>query len=318
MNSHNLFERYITMSVLRFLGFFVCFSMALSLVSYSYAQDNIEVVSGSDASSPDNSSLENSDEPMPKSSTASGTISAPSAIAEPEINDDFFDANDLVPQGEMARSSPVKVNPRTQPASKYIIVTKNHDAGSRDALLVSAERAMKLGRYDSSLQLFDDLYEANKKDSRVLMGRAVVLQQLGRFDEAMGMYEKLSKIEPDNVEVKVNMLGLLSTRYPSVALRRLLDLHEKNRSNVGLTAQIAIAYANIGDSKSALKYLGAAASMEPNNANHLFNMAVIADRAGDLKAAASYYEKALEVDTIHGAGRSIPRESVYERLAQIR
>ncbi len=309
------------MSVLRVFGFFVCFTVAIPSAYSAFAQDDggaIGTVDSSSIISPDDAYLENADDDVPVASNSSGTISAPSAIAEPEINDDFFDANDLVPQGEMVRSAPVKVNPRTQPASKYIIVSKNHEAGSKDAQLVSAERAMQLGRYDSALQLFDNLYDINKKDSRILMGRAVVLQKLGRFDEAMGMYEKLSKIEPDNIDVKVNMLGLLSTRYPSVALRRLLDLHEKNRSNVALTAQIAIAYAKIGDAESALKYLGAAASMEPNNANHLFNMAVIADRSGDLKTAASYYEKALEVDTIHGAGRSIPRDSVYERLAQIR
>ncbi len=310
------------MSVLRvFSAFLLCFFVTGFSIYSVFAQENvtnIEEVSDSDVDFPDESTLDNSSDQPFVPSNSSGTISAPSAIAEPEINDDFFDANDLVPQGEMRSSAPIKVNPRTQPASKYVIVTKNHDAGSKDAQLISAERAMKLGRYDSALQLFDALYEINKRDSRVLMGRAVVLQKLGRFDEAMGVYEKLSKIEPDNLDVKINMLGLLSTRYPSVALRRLLDLHEKNRSNVGLMAQIAIAYANIGDSESALKYLGSAASMEPDNANHLYNMAVIADRSGDFKTAISYYEKALEVDTVHGAGRSIPRDVVYERLAQIR
>ena len=47
-------------------------------------------------------------------------------------------------------------------------------------------------------------------------------------------------------------------------------------------------------------------------------MAVIADRAGRTDEAIKYYEKALEVDTIHAGGRTIPRESVYERLARIR
>ena len=230
----------------------------------------------------------------------------------------FFDAENLVPQGEMAGDGPVNVNPMTQPASKYIVVTKNHDANSKVAQIVSAERALSLGRYDSALSMFDGIYKNNKKDVRVLMGRAVSLQKLGRFDEAMGMYEALSKVDPDNVGVKVNMLGLLGTRYPSIALRRLTDLHNDNQTHVGLTAQIAIAAANTGDSKTALRYLGIAASMEPQNANHIFNMAIISDRAGQTEQAISYYEKALEVDTIYGAGRSIPRDSLYDRLAQIR
>ena len=233
-------------------------------------------------------------------------------------NDAFFDAEDMVPRGEMARQGPNKVDPNMQPASKLVIVKKNHEPDTKEAQLVAAERAMKLGRNDSSLDLFDGLYAKNKKDARVLMGRAVVLQKLGRFDEAMGMYEELSKVEPDNVEVQVNMLGLLSTRFPSIALRRLLNLREDNMSHVGLASQIAVCYAALGDVKEAIRYMGAAASMEPNNASHLFNMAIVADRAGDKKLAVSYYEKALEVDSVHGGGRTIPRETVYERLAQIR
>lgn len=307
------------MTVFRVFYAFACFSLFVAMPSLAAAQGsgNPEIVYGEDAAAPDAGELNAIDGDLTKGSASTNSISAPSA-SQPVVEDEFFDANDLVPQGEMARAGPVKVNPSVQPASKLIIVKKNHKADSKTAQLVSAERAMKLGRYDSALALFDNLYESNRKDSRVLMGRAVVLQNLGRFDEAMGMYEKLSVVEPNNIEVKVNMLGLLSTRYPSVALRRLIDLHQKHKSHIGLTAQIAISYANVGDMESAIKYLGVAASMEPENANHLFNMAVVADRAGDEKSAVSYYEKALEIDTIYGAGRSIPRETVYERLAQIR
>ncbi len=240
------------------------------------------------------------------------------SISAPSASDDFFDANQLVPQGEMAKKGPNAVDPSSQPASKLIIVKQNYKADSREAQIISAERALNLGRYDSALQLFDALYEGNKKDSRVVMGRAVSLQHLGRFDEAMQMYEVVSELEPKNVDVKVNMLGLLATRYPAVALRRMLDLYAGNRGNANLVAQIAVAYAQSGDTNSALQFLGVAASMEPRNANHLFNYAVIADRAGDKKKAVEYYERSLEVDTIHGGGRSIPRDAVYDRLTQIR
>ena len=177
---------------------------------------------------------------------------------------------------------------------------------------------MNLGRYDSALHLFDVLYEQNKQDARIAMGRAVTLQKLGRFDEAMDMYEILAGLEPKNIEIQVNMLGLLGTRYPAIALRRLVNLYEKNKSHVGLTAQLAISYAKTGDIPSALRYLGAAASIEPQNANHIYNMAIISDHAGRTKEAVQYYEQALEIDTIYGAGRTIPRDSVYERLAHIR
>ncbi len=246
------------------------------------------------------------------------TISAPSVIAEKMDEDVFFDADDIVPQGEMARTGPIPVNPSTQPASKFVTVTKGKGANSSDAKFIAAERAMALGRYDSALSILDVLYEKSPKDGRVVMGRATTLQKLGRFDEAMQMYEKLEKLEPENIDAKVNMLGLLSTRYPSIALRRLIELHNEHKSHVGITSQLAIAYAKTGNTDAAIQYLGASAAQDPKNAGHIFNMAVIADRAGRTDEAIKYYEKALEVDTIHGAGRSIPRDSVYERLARIR
>lgn len=244
------------------------------------------------------------------------TISAPTARVD--VQDDFFDANDLFPQGEMAQKGPVKINPSTQPASKYIIVKKNYSKDTKTAHLISAERALSLGRNDSALEMFNALYEKNKRDPRVLMGRAVTLQKVERFDEAMQMYEELEAIEPKNIDVKINMLGLLSTRYPAVALRHLIELYQTNRNNVGVVSQLAIVYARTGDAPSAIQYLGVAASIQPENANHIYNMAVISDRAGDYEQAVKYYEQALEVDTVYGGGRSIPRDSTYERLAQIR
>lgn len=283
--------------------------------SVAWAQST-PIVVDEDFSFPANDALNTADT-MKDSAVDSGDT-ASSDVAVDVGDGTFFDAENLVPQGEMSGDGPVNVNPVTQPASKYIVVTKNHDANTKVAQIVSAERALSLGRYDSALLMFDGIYKNNKKDVRVLMGRAVSLQKLGRFDEAMGMYEALSKVDPNNLEVKVNMLGLLGKRYPSIALRRLTDLHNDNQNHVGLTAQIAVAAANTGDSKTALRYLGMAASMDPQNANHIFNMAIISDRAGQTEQAISYYEKALEIDTIYGAGRSIPRDTLYDRLAQIR
>lgn len=302
------------MTVSRLLGSILC-----AVLLFSYAMPTI---AQEETSSYEKLNKAKSD--MLDDSEDLNTISAPSAHAfeggeDENLEDEtFFDAENLVPQGEMAQSGPRKVNPNTQPASKLVTVRKNHTADTKEAHLVSAERAMTLGRFDSALELFDVLYEKNRKDARVLMGRAVALQKLLRFDEAMGMYEELSKVQPENVEARVNMLGLLATRYPSVALRRLLDLHDANKSNSGLTAQIGLTYARSGNLMAAVKYLGMASSIDPRNANYMYNLAIIVDRAGDKIKAISYYERALEIDTVYGSSRSIPREAVYERLAQIR
>lgn len=242
-------------------------------------------------------------------------------LPEEDVYDDnlFYDADALVPTGEIGlKGGPRKVNPSVEPASKYIVVRKNHSSGSRQAKIVSAERAMSLGRYDSALTFYDELYARSKSDPNILLGRATALQQLGRDEAAIQAYEELLELRPKNVESQVNMLGLLGKRYPSVALRRLLDLQDRHSQNVGITAQIAVIQAALGRYDEAVRYLGMAASIEPNNPTHIYNMAVIADRSGNKTEAVKYYEQALEVDTVYGGSRSIPREQVFERLARIR
>jgi Flp pilus assembly protein TadD len=237
---------------------------------------------------------------------------------ETPSEDLFFDADTLVPTGEMGANAPRKVNPALQPASKLIVVKKDYDSGSRQAQLVSAERAIALGRYDSALALYNKLYEKNSRDQNVIMGRAIALQHLGMDDEAVMAYEQILDLNPDNTQAQVNMLGLMGQRYPAVALQRLRELSDKEPDNLAIVGQIAVLHANLGQYDDAFKYLGMAASLEPNNANHLFNMAVVADRAGKKSEAITYYEQALEVDSIYGGGRSIPREAVFERLARLR
>lgn len=245
------------------------------------------------------------------------------SLAEPEersVDENiFFDAESLVPQSELgSKGGPKKVNPRLQPGSRFVIVNTDRKASSFDAGLVSAQRALKLGRYEAALDLFDGLYQRNKRDPNVLLGRAVSLQKTGQDERAVEAYEELIDLRPNNVEANVNMLGIIGQRFPAVALRRLMELRDGNRDNVGIAAQIAVMQAKLKQYQEAIRYLGIAASLEPQNASHIFNMAVIADKAGSKDQAIKFYEQALELDTLYGRGSSIPRETVFERLANLR
>lgn len=254
-----------------------------------------------------------SDEPM-------AMPDIPETAQQEEFDENlFFDAEALVPESELARkAAPSKVNPALNPGSRLVVTRTNASPDSKEARLVAAERAMKLGRYDSAVQIYNELYAANKRDPNVLLGRATALQYAGNEEEALYAYEELLNARPKNVEAQINMQGLLSKRYPAVALRNLTELQQDNPGNSKIVAQMAVVSAQLGQYPEAIRYLGVAASMEPENAGHIYNMAVIADRAGDKKAAIKYYEEALEIDTLYGGGATIPRDSVFQRLAQLR
>lgn len=257
---------------------------------------------------------------VPVTTGEAGAVPMPAPAPGGQFDENlFFDAEALVPEGELARKgAPSKVDPSLNPGSRLVVATKDYNPNSREARLVSAERAMKLGRFESALEIYEGLYTKNKRDPNILLGRAVALQSLGRDDEAIRAYEELLNIRPDNLDAQINMSGLIGRLYPAVALQKLHDVYRKNPGNTAVVAQIAVVEAKLGRYEEAIKFLGTAASMEPQNASHVFNMAVIADRAGDKKSAVRYYEDALELDTLYGAGRSIPRESIFARLAELR
>lgn len=239
---------------------------------------------------------------------------------EQEVPDDvFFDAGQLAPgPGVTQSTAPTKVDPREQPGSRFIVVRQNEKEGSYESTLVAAGRALKLGRYSSAMEMFNTLYKKNSRDPRVLMGLAVAQQKSGLTESSIRTYEELLKRDPNNKEALVNMLGIMKDQYPEVALRRLLDLQQKYPNHPGVSAQIGMTHAAQGQYDAALKYLGIAISLEPDNAVHFFNMAVIADRKGAKDQAIDWYEQALQIDAAYGASRSIPRDTVYDRLSTLR
>ena len=231
----------------------------------------------------------------------------------------YYDSESIVPSAALGTSvGPRKVDPKYEPGSSFVVVRKGAGANSREAKIVAAQRALKLGRYTSALEIYEQLYKKSPKNQQILMGLAVAQQYSGYTESAITTYEELLKLNPNNTNATINMLGLIKSQYPSVAYRKLQDMWNKNPQNPGLAAQLGLTSASIGNVDDALRYLGVAASIEPQNAAHFYNMAVISDQAGAYRDAVDLYQKALEIDITYGGGRSIPREQVYDRLAQLR
>jgi Flp pilus assembly protein TadD len=259
--------------------------------------------------------------PSELTETVSGGSSTAKLTPEPKSDgpDNYYDSSLNVPTGPLADTvGPRKVDPVLEPASKLIISKKTADKGDIEAQVIAANRALDLERYESALEMFNQLYERNPRDVRILMGRAVAQQRLGMDDVAIMSYEALLDVAPGNTDAIVNMMGLIKKQYPAVALRRLTDLRDRFPGNAGIAAQLGMTYAQMGDNQQALQSLGTASSLEPNNAQHVYNMAVVADRAGSKVMAVQYYEQSLQTDAVYGAGRSIPREKIYDRLSKLR
>jgi Flp pilus assembly protein TadD len=191
-------------------------------------------------------------------------------------------------------------------------------SSGQEAGVAAATRALKLGRYEASLEMFNDLYRANQRDVRILMGRAISLQRLGRPAEAIMAYEDVLAMDRNNPEALVNLMGLVRKEYPAQALEKLLTLKSRHPDNANIIAQLGIAYADSGNLEDAASNLMLASRMEPKNPQHYFNLGIVAERMKNRTRAIAYYEKALETDAVYGTGRGINRDMIYDRLTRLR
>ncbi len=234
----------------------------------------------------------------------------------------YYDSMALVPDSNLEKAGvtgPRKVDPVYEPGQRYISVQRDAGPTAFESQYVAATRALKLGRYAAAMEMFEKLYRQNHNDQRVLMGLAVAQQGAGFIESAARTYEELLSIAPDNADAAVNLMGIMKAQYPSVTLQNLMELRGKYPTNPGIPAQIGLVNAEMQNYDDALRYLEIAASMDPRNASHIYNMAIIADRKGDIRGAISYYQRALELDSAYSDNASaLPRDQIYDRLATLR
>ena len=252
--------------------------------------------------------------PNPSPSPAMARAAAPSGVNL------YFDANNNKPPGEtiMGDLGPRKVDPVTEPGSRYIIVSQIQKADSQDAMIASARRALELGHDRAAVELYERLYVKNPRDERILMGRAVALQRTGQHQAALRAYEGVLDVNDENADAMINMVGLLKDEYPAIAVRRMRDILGKYPNHPVVAAQLAVTLASEGQYDEALEYFGMAQSLEPQNSQHTFNMAIIYDRLKQTGPAIKMYQKTLDLEAMYGENPAVSRQVIYDRLATLR
>jgi hypothetical protein len=253
--------------------------------------------------------------PVPVQSLSGESEGGVKAGADYSVADKYYSSDRGVTTSDL--NAPVKADPTKDPARRIVIIDRISGAGDLDARFVAAQRALDLRRYESALHMFEGLYKGNKRDQRVLMGRAVALQMTGQEERAVQAYEELLDLAPKNPKVLVNLLGLISKQYPTVALERLGALYERFPGNAAIAAQMGLAEAGLNNYDSALRFIGIATSLEPGNAQHYFNLAVVYDHNREYKKAIAQYERSLEIDSMSRQG-TIKRDVIYDRLSRLR
>lgn len=206
---------------------------------------------------------------------------------------------------------------RTLPDS-YVVVRKEKDGGALDSRLKTARSALIQNRDMAALQLFNELYEDYPRDNRVLMGRALSMQKMGQFDQALMAYEDILGNDPKNLEALTNMLGILKMQNAGLAVEKLTELREAYPFNADIVAQLGVAHAGMKSYTEAMKYFDMAEALEPGSAYVLYNKAVLYDRMGNQQQAATLYRQLVRMAAEGSLREPVPLEAVRRRLATMR
>lgn len=225
----------------------------------------------------------------------------------PPATPSAMSAYDLLAQG-------VVVTPR---AKEVVIVKRGATAGSDRSILVAADRAFREGQYTTSVELYDRILRKNASHKVALYGKALALHKSGRTDEALTIYERLSLLDPTNVNATANYMSLLRQKDPQRALSRLQNLEQQYPNRPALQGQIGLVYADMNNTPDAVRAFSRAAALDPHSAVYPFNLGVLYDRLGNDQKAAQYYSTALQNAGMQKDTKNVPVESIRQRLKEL-
>ena len=89
------------------------------------------------------------------------------------------------------------------------------DVGSVQLLL--GEVYARQGRFDEALSTYDRVMQANSQDFRPLLGKAIVMRQQGKTEEAKALFTSAEALAPAQFKDQINKLATLPSPSPAVS-----------------------------------------------------------------------------------------------------
>ncbi len=147
------------------------------------------------------------------------------------------------------------------------------DPSRYDALLGLGACLLHLLETEEALDCFDRHISAVGNRGPALLGRAVALQKLMRYEEADRVYQDVLQSDPNSAEVLGNLIALSVARNDVLAIseysHRLLDADPRSKPALQGLATLAI---RRGDQEAAIEYCERLVEVDPDNLEGWFNL----------------------------------------------
>ena len=188
---------------------------------------------------------------------------------------------------------------RSSPAHSPIRIEQRGTEPAVEPLLNDAYFAYQSGWLKEAQQLYLAMFKKDAGNMDALLGLAAIAQQRGENRVAAQYYARVLVLDPRNAFAHAGMSALTTDENNESRLKTLL---REQGNSAALHFALGNLYAEQSRWGEAQQAYFNAYTLESDNAEFAFNLAVSLDHLGQGRLAAQHYRRALQLDPSHRAG----------------
>lgn len=156
-----------------------------------------------------------------------------------------------------------------------------------------AYQAWQANRLDDARHGYEQVLKGDSRNADALLGLAAIAARQGQLERAQAFYLRVLDSDPTDVTAQAALINLRGQSGAGQSESRLKILISRQPDSPALYFSLGNLYAGQGRWNDAQQAYFQAYSLEPGNADHIFNVAVSLDHLRQKKLAAQYYQMAL-------------------------
>jgi len=214
---------------------------------------------------------------------------------------------------DSARGTATLVREESQaPTGNAIVIKKGKIQNLIDMRLNKAWNMFQQGDYATADARYAQVLKDEPFNRDALLGRAAISMRNNDFQKARKFYVRLLERDPRDALAQSSLISLLGRQDPVAGISRINLLLEKDPKAPWLHFTLGNLYAAQSRWIEAQQAYFSAWSIDSNNPDYVYNLAIAMDHMGNHEQALKFYQKAL--DLADSRSVSFPTHQVMQRI----
>lgn len=173
-------------------------------------------------------------------------------------------------------------------------ITRGQLGAAVDPDILRGYKALQQNQFGQAREAYSQALTRNPTQRDALLGIAYAHQALGNTDQALSTLRRLVDLYPRDSDA-MSAIYLISGGDPQVEETRFKQLLERSEHPAALHYTLGVLYYDQSRFGEAERAFSRAASIEPDQPDYAYNLALALDRLGRAREAARQYVTALNL-----------------------